>query len=235
MKKLLLLLIIIIILITVFMAFKNYIAQTAIINGVKSATGLDITVQGVSLNISKSYLSINDLKVLSSKEFNSEVMAYFSDIYINFSLSELFSNKVHIFKLRLNIEELSIIKNKENKVNVKMLSSVLPQVNGNQMKLEIESLNLIIGRILFKDDFSAKPVINEFNINTHDYYKNIQSTKILIDLVLLKALSKTDIPARANINIDSMKENVRKALPGQVDSVPPGPETSANSQDTATE
>lgn len=219
MKKIWIMFIVLLVLITGFALAKNVIAQLAIINGVKKITGLDLEVRGVNVGIVKTFLSLNDLKILNPGGFSEKVMADFPEIYAYYNFGDFFKGKAHFEELRLNLKELIVLKNERNQVNIESLKALLPQTRGEHLQFQIDNLNLKIDKIIYKDFAAGKPQTREFNINVNENFKNINDPKSLVNLILVRALSKTNIPSLADINLTELKQQASKALSGQAESV----------------
>jgi len=225
MKKVGMVIIVLFVLFLGFIFARNIIAQTAIVRGVKAMTGLGVELGRVDIGMLKTTLSLDELKVLNPSGFTDKVMAEFPEIYVHYNLGDFFKGKAHFEEIRINLKELVVEKTKQNEVNINSLKSLAPKGGGEGAKppaIQIDALNLKIGKVVYKDYMLGNPKVREFNININENFKNITDPKALSSLILLKALSKTTIPSLANIDLGGLKTEVSKAAIQQVEGVVQG-------------
>jgi hypothetical protein len=215
MKKIAVLLITLVIVVVGFTLMKNIIAETAMIKGVKAMAGLDVRIRGVNVGILKPVLSLDGLKILNPDAFTDKIMADFPEIYIHYDLGGFFKGKAHFENMRINLKELTVARNQQNQVNIKSLTAFMPKGGGGKPpEIQIDHLNLIIGKVFYKDYSSGKPTVREFNVNINEKFDNVNDPKALMNLILVKALSKTSIPSLANVDLGGLS----KAMTGQAQS-----------------
>ena len=121
MKGLQKLIIIFAIFIVALMIGKNFIVKAAVESGVKIVTGLPLHIGSLSIGISKTLINIRNLKLYNPSSFSDSLMIHMPEIYVDYELSPLFHNKVHITSMAINLAELVVIKDKDGKVNVNAL------------------------------------------------------------------------------------------------------------------
>ncbi len=217
-KKLLFL--IILILIVVVLA-RNFIVKTGATVAAKVATGLDLAVEDVKIGLGDTDIGLKGIQLQNPKGFLDERMVDIPEVYINYNLFDFFKDNIHVEEIRLNLNELVIAKNKEGKLNIKELllpekdepdetdkseesqDPDTPQKDKNKREINIDSLKLKIGTVIYKDFSVVPPKITEFNINIDEEIKNV-NTKSLAAYITGKALMNTTIGQLANINLDDL-------------------------------
>ena len=223
MKKLGMIVIVLFVLFFGFIFARNIIAQTAIVGGVKAMTGLGVELGHVDIGMLKTTLSLDELKVFNPAGFSDKVMAEFPEIYVQYDLGDFFKGKAHFEEMRVNLKELVVEKTKQNEVNINSLKALAPKGGGGKPPaIQIDTLNLKIGKVVYKDYTTGNPQVQEFNINMDENFKNITDPQALSSLILLKALSKTTISSLANIDLGGLKTDVSKAGIQQVEGVVQG-------------
>ncbi|OGW79865.1 MAG: hypothetical protein A3G33_02520 [Omnitrophica bacterium RIFCSPLOWO2_12_FULL_44_17] len=216
MKKLLSVLIIIAIILAGVVLTKNVIMQAAVEKGVRLLTGLELKMSKLNLNLRGTYLRIQDLRLYNPKGSPEPVMIYMPELFVDFSGRGLLSGKLHFATIRLNLQELYIVRNKDGKLNLDALKvkqasakeAQKPKVEqkGKAMPIQIDVLALKIGKVGYKDySLRAIPVIQEFNINLDEEYKNIQNPAYLVSFILTRALMSTPLAALANLNLGNLQ------------------------------
>ena len=194
MKKLLgfILISIVIIVPTVILA-KNAIIKSSIESIVSMSTGLKMNIGKLDVSMLKTSISIKDMEVLNPSDFNDKTMLYMPEIYIDYNLPELLAKKIHLSEMRLDLKELTIVKNQDGSTNLDNISS-LKQKDSKQPELQIDNLSLKIGKVTYKDYSAGKaPMVLEYNINIDSHYKNIKNVGDLIKLIVAKSLTNTSI------------------------------------------
>lgn len=219
MKKIAVFFIVLIIFVIGIVLAKNIIAKAAIINGVKAITGLDIELGEAKVGILKTFFSLADLKILNPRGFSDKIMADLPEIYASYDLGGFFKGKVHLGDLRINLKQLVVVTNEKGEANIKSLNAFLPKGSGKPPQVQIDNLNLKIGKVVYKNYWLGKAEEREFDININEDFKNITDPNALVGLILVRALSGTDIAGLANINLSGLRDEVSKEVTGQLETV----------------
>lgn len=223
MKKIGVLFVVLIVLIVGFGLVKNVVGKSLVVRGVKAITGVELELGKLGIGVRQHFLSLEDLKILNPPSFTEKVMADFPEIYADYNLGDFFKGKVHFQELRINLKEFYVVKNQANEININSLKALIPKNNGKQgqppPQIQIDNLALTIGKVVYTDYSSGKPEQREFAINIDEKFKDVNDPKALVNLILVKALSKTTIPSLANINLDQIKGEISDVLSGQAGTV----------------
>jgi hypothetical protein len=146
---------------------------------------------------------------------------------VDVELASFFKGKAHIETIVLDLKELMVERNKERKLNIAALKSVSEEqqkgtkpVEQEKAKKEkkapqmvIDTLVLKIGKVTYKDySWGTKPFTKTFTIGIDEVYRNITDPKELVNLIIVRALQKTDIAQLANFDLDSLKADVADTL-----------------------
>jgi len=214
MKKIIIVIAIILVLLVGFSLTKNIIAKNALSAGVKAITGLELKIQGVNVGILKTFVGVDNLKIFNPVGFTDKVMADIPQIYVDYDLGAFLKRTVHLEELRINIKELTVVKNAKSQVNLGSLKAFLPKQDKKQKmpEIKIDTLDLKIGKLIYKDYSAGEPKVQEFNINLNEHLENITDPKALVSLVLFKALSKTNIASLADIDLGALKQGGIQAI-----------------------
>ncbi|MBI4845110.1 MAG: hypothetical protein HY810_01315 [Candidatus Omnitrophica bacterium] len=186
---------------------KNIIIKKTVTSGVKVVTGLDMKIDKINVGVMNSLLNIEGLKLFNPEGFEDKLMVDLPEIFVDYDLEAFFKEKaVHLQEVRLNLNEFTVIKNKEGVLNLDSLKPVQsakkeqeepnlaeeePKQKQDMPKIKIDKLKLKIGKVITKD-YSAKgePVINEFNINIDETFENITDPNEIVKIILKKVLPK---------------------------------------------
>lgn len=214
----------IIILAVVAFLGKNLIAKAAIENGVKLITGLQLSVEEIDVNLFKTYVQIEELRLLNPPGYDDKVMVNIPEILFDYELGSFFRGKAHIEQIRIDLKELTVIRNKDGSMNIDQLKSIKEQQEkkagqtpsgtpAQTIPLQIDVLSLRVGRVIFKDYTKGEePYIKGFDINIDETYYNITDPNYLVSLIMFKALQKTTIANLTNFSLNDLKSSLPYTL-----------------------
>ena len=223
MKKVLTLTVVLLVLIALLFAGKNLIAKTAITSSVKAVTGLKLDMSSVEVGIMNTLIGISHMKLYNPPGYTDKVMLDMPEIYIDYNLGSFLKRKAHLEEIRIDLKELTVIKDKQGNLNIDALKVVKDEKGAKKeeekekakkkTEIKIDMLDLKIGKVAYKD-FSKgkKPMVYEFNINHHEKYRNITDINELAKLILTKAIIETNIANLANIDLGNIKSGLSESL-----------------------
>jgi len=204
---------------------KNGIAKAVLSSAVSSAAHVPARIGSVNLSFITASIRIKNFKLSNPSGFPEKIMVDIPQIFIDFDPGALFKGRAHFEEVRLDMKQLTVIKNKEGKVNVEVVKpsdkekkqsheKAKAASGGKAPKLHIDKLVLSIGQVVYKD-YSAggEPQIQSFDINIKDReFNNIDNPSQVVSLVMFEALAKTSLSRLASLDIDSFKEGGIQAL-----------------------
>ncbi len=224
MKKLGIVVLILVVLVVALISAKNIIAKKAISAGVKTMTGLDLSIGSMNVGIIKSMVSIKEMKLYNPPQFSDKLMIDMPEIYVDYDLGAFLKKNVHIEEMRLNLKEFVVVKNEKGKLNLDSLKVVkdtkekgTPSQEEKTQKAEfkIDVLELKIGKVVYKDySKGSEPKTTEFELNIDDRYENITDPKKLASLIITKALINTAIAKLADFDLGSLQTEAGDLLKG---------------------
>lgn len=182
---------------------KDQVARLAVGVGAKTLLGTDVDVGGLSLGVLNQRVVIKNLRVYNPKGFEKGVLLYIPKIDVNYDLAAFFKKKLHLKNIAINLDEMLIIKNKDGKLNVDALKiSKTDNREGSKpseaMPMQIDNLELSIGRVAVKDLEPAKPFLQVYEVNLEKkVFKNITSAQQMASLVMVQAMGPTAIRGAA--------------------------------------
>ncbi|MBN1868968.1 MAG: AsmA family protein [Candidatus Omnitrophica bacterium] len=220
MKKLLqLIIVLVVVTLVVLVLGRNVFAKFAIEKGVEAATGLPLNIKKLDLGLSTTHVAISDLKLLSPKGFNNEVMFSAPEIFVDYDLGAMMKGKVRLEDIRLNFDQFVVIRNKDGQLN---LDALKPKEGkrqepaqqgkkdegkkGKAPEVQIDHLALKIGKVVYKDySQGTEPVINEYNVNISEEMDNVTDLNSLLGFIANKAMAKTALSSLGDFNVDAFK------------------------------
>lgn len=215
----------------IFAIGKNVILKTALEAGVKSATGLQLTIGKINLDFVNTLIEVKDLTLYNPKGYPDKVMCEVPHFYLALAVMDFFKGLIHIKEATLEIKDLYIIKDADGNTNVNALKPVKEQKEEKEqpqkaeerekkeaakpIKLLIDTLNLKIGQVVYKDYTKPGPYVKEYNLNLNETHRNITDPKAVVSLIMTKALLKTGLSELSDLSKSELQDMVKKKLGGQ--------------------
>lgn len=226
MKKLGIAVVIFIVVVVLLLVFKNVIIKAAVEGGTKKATGLELAIGDMDVGLLKSKVDITDMRLLNPAGFPDKVMIDIPKFLVDVELASFFKGGAHVETIVLDLKELMVVRNKDRKLNLSALKSVSEKQQKEKKpaheeakkekkapQVVIDKLVLKIGRVTYKDySWGKKPFTKSFTIGINEVYRNITDPKELVNLIIVRALQKTNIAQLADFDLDSLKADLGDTL-----------------------
>lgn len=204
---------------------KNGITQTILTSALSGAAHVPVKIGSVDLSFLSASIRLKDINVYNPSGFKDKRMAQIPQVFIDFEPGELFQGRAHFKEVRLDLKEMTVVRNKDGKLNVDSVKpteeqkkeakqKAKPASGQKPPKLMIDKLFLSIGRVVY-EDYSAggEPQIQTFDINIKDReYTNIDNPSAVVSLLMFEALTRTSLSSLANLDVNAFKEGGIQAL-----------------------
>lgn len=203
---------------------KDLLARISVEQGVRFATGLPLNIRSFHIGLLETVVKVENLLAFNPPGYPEKVMADIPEIYVDYGLRDLSKGKVHLEEMRLHLRELVVVKNRQGEVNLNALKVARaprsqapppsqPQKKGKAPKVEIDRLELKIGKVVFKDySRGGAPSVREFNINFHERVENLTGVESLVSLIIMKALMHTTLDQLANFDLERLPGTLSHSL-----------------------
>jgi len=213
MKKILL---VIVVLIAGLWLTKNLLAKAAVTNVVHAITGLRLEIKEMKIGVVNTRIGIVGLRVMNPEGFEDPVMIDVPEIDVDYDLAAFFKGAAHLELMRLNLAELTVVRNQQGQLNLNALNAIkasqgkpVPpkdQKTAKAMPFQIDLLDLNIGRVVYKD-YSQGPSAKEqvFPININERFEHITDPYAFAGLIISRALTRTSIARLANFDLSSLQ------------------------------
>ena len=222
MKKIIIIVTIVLVILLVLSFAKNIIAKTSVSAGVRAMTGLKLSMKSMNIGVFRTLIGIKELKLHNPPGFPDKLMVSMPEIYVDYDLGAFLKKKVHLEEMRLNLKEFTVVKNEKGELNLDLLKVVQAQKEGKKPQeqekgkapeMQIDSLELKIGKVIYKDYSRGRvPSVREFKINLNERYENISNPYTLVSLIVVKALMNTTIARLADIDLDGLQGTISDTL-----------------------
>ena len=158
MKQIAKILILIVVVFVVLSAVKNTIAQTLISGAISNAAHVPVQIGSTNVRLLSASIDIKKLRVYNPSGFSDKLMMDMPQIFIDFDPSALFKGQAHFKEVKLDLKEMTVVRNKDGKMNVdsvkptsqeKQQSRQEAKPSGGQKapKLMIDKLSISIGQV----------------------------------------------------------------------------------------
>lgn len=195
-----------------FIIARNILARTIITKGVKTVTGMAIDVKSINIGLFHSGISVAGLKVYNPQGFTDKLLADIPEVYVDFDLAGLFRNRVHLRKLKIDINQLNVVLSESRKLNLNSLALFLPQPGaGKPPQIQIDELWLKVGKVTYKAYLPALGVKSkEFNMALDEKFNDVTNPSSVAADVLKRILRHFGIANLANFDINALGAQVKE-------------------------
>ena len=210
--------IVLVLLIALFFG-KNVVIKTSVTAGVRTMTGLKLSIRGMDFGIFKTLIGINELQLYNPSGFVDKLMIDCPEIYVDYDLGAFMKGRTHLEEVRLNLKEFIVVKNEAGELNLDSLKVVKAEEEeevdkdkkekSKTRELQIDVLKLRIDKVVYKDySKGTPPKAKEYNVNIDERFENITDPKTFGRLIIVKALKNTTIARLANFDIEKLQRGI---------------------------
>jgi len=217
--------------IVVLFLAKNVIAKVAVESGAKLVTGLKLEMESLKINLFDTSLGVNNLRLHNPKGYQDKVMVNLPEFYVDYTLSDILKGNIHLPELRLNLEEILIVKNADGSLNIDSLTALQKSKEGTAQKkpeapkaakkekgkapqIQLDRFTLHIGQVVYKD-YSKKggePSVKTFKVNLNEEFRDITNPYSLVSIIVVKVMMSTPLAALTNFDVAGLSSGVTDAL-----------------------
>ncbi len=222
MKKVLILTIAILLGILILSFLKDMVIKSAVQGAVEVVTGLKLNMRSFNLGVIKTIVGIKELRLFNPQGYPDKIMLDMPEIYVDYDLPAVIKKKIHLQEVRIDLQEFNVVKNEKGELNLDALKVVQAQKTGQRPaeqekgqapQIQIDNLELKIGRVIYKDYSQGKtPEVREYNLNINERYKNISDAYSLVKLIIVRALMNTTIAGLVDFDLGALKTTVSGVL-----------------------
>ena len=208
--------IVLVLLIALFFG-KNVVIKTSVTAGVRTMTGLKLSIRGMDFGIFKTLIGINELQLYNPSGFVDKLMIDCPEIYVDYDLGAFMKGRTHLEEVRLNLKEFIVVKNEAGELNLDSLKVVKEEEvidkdkkeKSKTRELQIDILELRIDKVVYKDySKGTPPKVKEYNVNIDDRFENITDPKTFGRLIIVKALKNTTIASLTNFDLGKLQRGI---------------------------
>jgi hypothetical protein len=222
MKKIHVVVIVIAVVILALIIGKNMVIGSIIKGGIKSLTGLGMSIDKTDVGLVSTRIGLEGIKVYNPPEFADKMMMDMPELYVDYNLFQLLKKKVHLQELRVDLKEFVVIKNKDGKLNLNSLKVVKDtkkeaeapkEEPAKKTEFMIDVMKLKIDKVVFKDYTAGdKPKITEYPIKINEEFTNIDDPKKVANVIIAKAVMNTAIARLTDFDVNALASSASDTL-----------------------
>lgn len=203
---------------------RNIIVKTAVTKGIKSLTGVDVEIRKIDIGLFRPTVEITSLKVYNPEGFTDKLMADIPLVYVDYDLWGFLKNRAHFNKIKIEINELSVILNQQGKLNFDSFAMLMPESGGGKPPdVSIDELYLKIAKVGYKGYFPVAGTKQmDFDPGIDETFNNVTDPSKVAGDVLKKILSRIGISNFAKFDISGQTAGVKGAVTGAIDKAKEG-------------
>ena len=202
---------------------KDGIVQVTLETAISKFLPVSVHVGRTRASFIKSTIELKAVKVSNVHGFPEKLLADIPFIFIQYEPGGLAKHMAHFQKIQLDLKELTVVKNKEGKLNVEAFKSPKQDAKASSKQssatLKIDTLVLSIGRVVYKDYSGlGQPSTQTFEIQMKDRtYHNINNPTVIASLVMTEVISRSALSRITNLDISFFKDQAGGLLSDAVD------------------
>jgi uncharacterized protein involved in outer membrane biogenesis len=220
--------ILLVVLVVVAVLGRNQLVKYGAPIVAKLAANIDLAIGNANIGLPETQAGLNQITIGNPAGFPDEPMISVPEVYVDYTIGGLMGDTTHLEELRLHVDRILIVRNKDGKINVKELlppSEDTPDQPGRPgppgepegpPRFRIDSLSLKIGDVVYRDyTFGDTPREQTFALNIDEQHANVTSAGGIAALIVGKALMNSSLSALANLDLDGFTSIAGPAF-GQV-------------------
>lgn len=187
----------VVIIITALLLGKSVLIKHAVQVGIKKAIGINTSIDKINIGLFQSTIQIKGLTIYNPEGFKGETLAKVPLIYLDYEPGPLLHHKMHCTKMKINVNEITIVRNEIGEVNLNRLKSIAEETGSPQKakkkketEVKIDKLILTVDHVKFVDYSKGerpKQLTIPIGLNREEF-KNLNSTEEIIRVIVLKTI-----------------------------------------------
>lgn len=181
---------------------KDLFAKMIFESAVRNLTGLEAKAEGVRLDLGNGVLGVRELLLLNPPSFKKRVFGDAPEIYLQMDLVRLLKKeRVHIKKLRLDIRELNVEKNRRGVSNVSLLAALWSRPSSQSQKpapdklgmpFRLDRFEFRIRHVTYNDRSGLVPKKLSVDLPAEEFaYEGIDDGRTIVQLLVARVIAES--------------------------------------------
>ena len=219
------LLMLFVIALVVLVLARNVVIKAAMVTGARVVAGMPLSIQRFDLNILNTSVDIEGLKLKNPSGFHDTELVNIPKILVAYERGAIFTGKVHLKQIEFDMEQFNVVKNEKGALNLDRLRALQgtqkpaaptpqqkPKAPSKPIPIQIDTMRLKIGKVVYTDYSSGSPVTKEFRINLDQSFQNITDLNSVTRLIVMKAMMSSGISNLVNFDIGGLEGTLTGAF-----------------------
>ncbi len=210
----------------------------------EQAIGTRVSVSRFYVNLYPVKLGLYGIKIHNPKGFREPVLASLPEIYFEMNPLAILKGRIHVREIRIHIEEITIEKNAQGKINLNELIQKLNQNKkdaqnqgkapapggpppeskgpakpkpGRRITTQVDRVMVSIGRARYVDTSKDKFVERSLNVNIQNFQlQNVTDPASVTEQIVVMVLKKLGLMA-VNAQLDDLQHSLENQAKVMVD------------------
>ncbi len=167
---------------------KDAIAKAAAEQQIRAHTGMDVKIGRFSIGLLSPVVTIENFKLYNTPEFGGTPFLDIPELHLEYDRAAFARRQLHITLLRLNLAELTLVRNDSGKTNIATFAAAPPpKVKTTNMVqfVGVDVMNLSVGQAHFID---LKNLRNNRQLNANlknQVFRNVKTAGDLYGVLIL--------------------------------------------------
>jgi uncharacterized protein involved in outer membrane biogenesis len=187
-KWLFILLFVAIALIVGLLLSKDAIAKAAAEQQIRAQTGMDVKIGRFSIGLLSPVVTIENFKLYNTPEFGGTPFLDIPELHLEYDRVAFARRQLRITLLRLNLAELTLVRNDRGKTNIASFAAAPPRAAKTTNMVQfvgVDVMNLSVGKAHFID-LNNPGKNREFKANLQNQvFRNVKTTGDLYGVLIL--------------------------------------------------
>lgn len=192
------LLLVLVVLLVVLVLFLDRIAKTVVARQLRAETGMEPVIGKVTVGLKSPFIAVQNARLMNPPEFGKTSFIDVPEFRVEYDRAALWSGKLHLTLLRLNLGELHIIQGKDGRSNLQLVQertkARASQRKSSESRVEFQGIDVVslsLGRLKYTCLTNETRNQEQWIGVKNETVKNVKSSKDLEPLVLRIALEKS--------------------------------------------
>jgi hypothetical protein len=97
---------------------RDTIVKQVMQNRLRSATGMDVRIGKMDIGLATPTIAMEDVRIYNPPGFGGSLFLSLPEIYVDYDLAAIRARKLHLNLVRLNLEEMDIVQDKQGRLNI---------------------------------------------------------------------------------------------------------------------
>jgi len=226
MKLLMKLVMLLVVALVVLVLARNVIVKAAMETGARVVAGMPLSIQKFDLDMVHTSVDIEGLVLKNPAGFHDTALVDIPKIFVAYARGAIFTGKIHVKDIEFDMKQFTVVKNEKGELNLDRLKALqgttpkastrttqeAPKAPAKAIPIQIDSMRLKIGKVVYVDYSTGQPSTKEFLINLDQSYQNITDLNSVVRLIVLKAMMSSGISNLVNFDIGGLEGTLTGAF-----------------------